>query len=166
MLVVALRWVSKRGYVTRIGLAFVTGLAVFEGWAGITRALKEARNTTPYREITNALADQLPAYSRLLISQPYWLGLAGFETRSINLVYVQTPSSSLERSMQEVAPDYVILERYFLDPSLVDARASRSAEDLRWWQQFGNYLNQECPDVVLTIPDPSYGTVDVYSCGD
>ncbi len=144
------------------GLALV---AVVEGGWGVARSLRVAGETTPYRQITGALAEAIPPQATVLISQPYWLGLVQYETRSINLPMILEPYVSMESTLASINPDFVVLERYFIDPTIRDSRQSTSPEALEVWRRIKEYLDSNCPTIVLTVGDPSYGIVDVYACG-
>jgi len=153
------RWARDRGLVWRVGLVTVSILAVIEGATGVRNMLRVASQTTPYQEVSDALVSAIPPGSKLLISQPYWLGLAHYENRSINLVTIQRRTVPMERVIGDFSPNYVVVEREFFDED-----RPAQAEDLRWWQSFHQYLQNACPDVVFTRRDPTYGTIDVWSC--
>lgn len=160
------RWTFREGVPTlRAGLALVLVLTLVESGLGITRSLQAARKTTRYEALTSAIAAAIPAHSSVLIAQPYWMGLADYETRSINLAFVKANEVPMREALRELNPDYVVVERSAIDRSITDPRRS---PDPRWthlWSLFAEYLEEECSQRVLAIPDPSYGIIDVYACG-
>ncbi len=149
----------------RLALAGLALAAVVEGGWGVTRSLRVANQTTPYREITSAIADVIPSSATVLISQPYWLGLSQYETRSFNLPVILEPYAPMESTLASIDPDFAVLERYFIDQTIRDPRQSGSPAALELWRRIKVYLDSNCPTVVLTVHDPSYGIVDVYACG-
>jgi hypothetical protein len=164
------RWAAGRDWLWRLALGIVLVAAIWEGAAGVLHSFQVARSTTPYLQVTQAIADSIPAGSRVLAAQPFWLGLVGYDMRSINLVFVlsdphyripQTPS--IEQAIDQVQPDYIVSEDL-----LVEAYA-REPEDgslmVAQWHAFARYLNERCSKVD-TIVNHDYSNVSVYRCGD
>ena len=127
-----------------------------------------ARTTTPYLQLTQAIARSIPAGSRVLVAQPFWLGLVGYDMRSINLVFVlsdphyripQTPS--ITQAIDQVRPDYIVSEDF-----LVQAYAQEPEDGslmVAQWHAFARYLDERCSKVD-TIVNHDYSNVSVYRC--
>lgn len=165
------RWAEHRGgrtaLVGRVALAAVLGLVASEAGWGVARVHVTARQTTPYLQLTEAIASSIPTGSRLLISQPYWLGLkrrGHHELRSLNLVFLAPPSRPLAAVMRELAPDFVVLESYYLERDPTNPRASPgNAPVRRVFLALGAYLEERC-SVTAGHDSESYGLVEVYDC--
>lgn len=155
------QWATHQRFrTTRLAMAAVAGLVVLEGGLGVARSLRAAAGTTPYREITSAIGDVVPTGARVLISQPYWMGLVGHETRSLNLAFVSGDSATVPEALRRIDADVVVVEREFFPSATGGSRSSAAP----LWAAVQRYLAAECPQVLLTIPDATYGTIDVYAC--
>lgn len=143
---------GKTGRTILLGIAF---LCVVEGAVGVTRMLDRAGNATPYTEVTAAIAQHLPPGSRALISQPFWLGLADYETRSLNLPFVMSSSIPIEATLDSIGADYVVVERAFFEPGTSGAHAL--------WQRVKRYLETHCA-LAGTVDGGAYGTIEVHEC--
>ncbi len=152
----------------RQALVLLGVLTVVEGGVAVARTLRAAGQASPYLELCRKIAEKVPAGSRLLISQPYWLGLeeqGDFELRSINLVFVRAASTSVDQALAELAPDAVVIEQYFLAGRSADPRGPPAdSEAKRTFLEIRAYLERSCSEQVEEIPDPDYGTVEVYRC--
>ena len=172
MLMVALAIVSawrsaRERRAWQAGLLVVGGLIILEGGMGVAGALTAARRASPYLQLCAEIAAPLPAGARLLISQPYWLGLEAlgdFELRSVNLVFQYQESMTVAEAMARLEPDYVVIERFFLQPQPGDPRGPPvGSEAAQVFLRLGAYLKRACPDI-RSHDDPVYGTVEVYRC--
>jgi hypothetical protein len=149
----------------------VVGLLIESG-SGVVRNLQVARSTTDYQRLTAAIAAEIPADARLLIAQTYWLGLADYDTLSLNLPFVLSDphyryrypdTPSMEAVMQEIDPDFVVIEHYFLDEYFRDPNSWLNPEVVRRWERFDAYLTRYCR-TVATFPAADYGQTDLFRC--
>ncbi len=160
------RRVSRRGGVARFVLPTLLVLIVAESAAGIAGRHRVASQTTPYLEISKKIAEVIPAGSRVLITQPWWLGLThfGHETLfSVNLLFLYR-DQPIDEIMGRLDPDIVVIEEYFLEGRSTDPRATGNPEARRSFQDLAGYLARHCSREVARIPDLDYGTIGVYDC--
>jgi hypothetical protein len=157
-LVTAWQWATQRKLrVAHLGLTALAVAVVLESGWGIGQMFRVARATTPYLSVTTSISAAIPKGARLLISQPFWLGLAQYETRSLNLLFVDT-TPSLQQGMEQIDPDYVVVERTFLSDQYAGPPAA-----VRRWKDLRQYLETRCGRVE-TIDGGSYGTIEVDHC--
>jgi 4-amino-4-deoxy-L-arabinose transferase-like glycosyltransferase len=158
------RWHRLLGLIA-VGLVIESGL-------NVAHNLQVARSTTAYRPLTAAIAAEISPDARLLIAQTYWLGLADFDTLSLNLPFVLSDphyrfrypdTPSMAAIMQELNPDYIIIEHYFLDEYFRDPKSWLNPDVVRRWETFNSYLQQYCR-VISTIPAHDYGQTDLLQC--
>ena len=149
----------------------VAGLMIESG-SNVVHNLQVARSTTDYQRLTAAIAAEIPADARLLIAQTYWLGLADYDTLSLNLPFVLSDphyryrfpdTPSMEAVMQEIDPDYIVIEHYFLDEYFRDPNSWLNPEVVRRWERFNAYFTTACR-VVATFPAADYGQTDLFQC--
>lgn len=151
----------------RVALSVVLLLAVWEGGAGVAQNLRVARATTPYDQLTATLARVLPPGARVLISQPYWFGLAHYDVRSINLAFVlsdpryRLPPLSMQQAIESIEPDYIVVEDYFLTE--YDRDPTHLPQVVAQWHMFGVYVQQYCTGIAR-VNDDDYGAITVYQC--
>jgi 4-amino-4-deoxy-L-arabinose transferase-like glycosyltransferase len=167
-IVVVWRWAGQRATYARLALGVLLVASLLEGGVGIVHSLQIARSTTPYLQVTQAITRSIPLGSRILASQPYWLGLARYDVRSINLAFVlsdphyQLPRTlSMEQVIEQIDPEYVVVEDEFLTTYAQDP--SRNPWAVAQWRMFGEYLGRHCAGVD-TIADSGYGKITVYRC--
>jgi 4-amino-4-deoxy-L-arabinose transferase-like glycosyltransferase len=152
-----LRWLT--------GAVFL--LAVGEGAAGVAHGLVLAHAATPYAEVTAAAARAIPEGARVLIPQPYWMGLRGFTTRSLVLVHLLADSRchpgggapSMEEAWQQVGADYLIEEDRFVS---YRNPANPAVEAL--WRDFVRVARSRCPAAVGRVAVPGYEAAMIYRC--
>ena len=160
-------WAALRGGAWRYVLTGVLALTAIEGGWGIARVHASARQTTPYLELSEAISSSIPRGSRVLITQPYWLGLKRFghdELRSLNLIFLTPREQTMESIMAELDPDFVVIESYYLELDPTNPRASPGNIDVRRvFLALGAYLEERC-SVAARHESPSYGRVDVHDC--
>ncbi len=141
---------------------------VFEGASAIGRELAEARRTTPYAELSRRLAALIPAGSRVVGMQHYWLGLAEKFPD-----YAVVPfHHALRRYMGTPVPFELAIERshpdvFLLDPVLSDVLRSGAPADpeiqaLR--ESVRDWLSRR-GRLIATLDDPSYGRFEIYTVG-
>ncbi len=167
LIIEAWRWTAGRKP-WRLALVLLGVLTAVEGGAATSRRLNVARETSPYLELCRRIADTMPPGARALISQPYWLGLeklGDFELRSINLVFLRAGSMSVDEALEELAPDIVVIEDYFLEDRAGDRRGPPpGSKAKRTFLEIRVYLERYCSEQVERLPDRDYGTVGVYRC--
>jgi len=152
-----------RGTAVRLGLGVLACIAAFESAIGLSQTVEAGRETTPYQEITEQIDEPIPENSLLLISQPYWLGLAHHQTRSLNLLFVDDARTPMEAMMERLNPDFVVVEAYFLDPQSSDPRASTAPQHIARWLELRAFLDGSC-QLVRAIENSFYGRVEVHDC--
>ncbi|MEM7583769.1 MAG: glycosyltransferase family 39 protein [Acidobacteriota bacterium] len=159
-------WRGGRAMRYLVGVVLVLLLA--ESGAGVLAMHQKARSVTRYEAISSAIAAELPAGGKGLISQPYWLGLTrhGYrDLRSVNLVFLQPPSTPVAEIMRQLAPDWVVIESYYFERDATDPRASPGNEPVRRrFLELGEYLASQCRGRRVEPPSPDYGSVEVYDC--
>jgi hypothetical protein len=171
VVVTAWRWAAKRSMSARRLIQGVIGLvlvaAIIEGGVGVAGSIRQAHATTPYDQVTQEITRAIPSRSRLLISQTYWLGLADFDVRSINLAFVlsdpryrHTHQLTMEQAIQQIDPDYIVVEDYFLKLPA----GSTTPRVMAQWQALMAYMGNHCADIVTTVPTQDYGIIRVYRC--
>lgn len=157
-----------RGRAARIALPAVLALVVFESSVGLASMRQIASGTTRYMELSEAISTALPPGQRGLISQPFWLGLTRHghrDLRSINLLFLDPPTTSVADSMARLAPDWVVIEGYYFERDATDPRASPGNVGVRQrFLEFGSYLVAHCSRTEVQHPSPDYGTIEVYDC--
>jgi 4-amino-4-deoxy-L-arabinose transferase-like glycosyltransferase len=159
------RW---RPTLVRVGLSAVLALALVEGALGVGQSWQMARAATDYGALTAALNQAIPPGSRVLLAEPYWLGLASYEARSIQLPFLLSdPRFSpqprpLAVVLEELRPDFVVTEERLLD--IYAREASQVGENAQNWRELDEFLLRSCPLVVATVSTPDYGDVKVYAC--
>lgn len=167
------RWTAgRRGW--RTALAAIGVLVTIEGAAGVARVLKTAASSSDYLELCAEIARPIPPASRLLVSQPYWLGLekAGvrdehhFEMQSVNLVFLLAKTTTVEEVLDRLDPDAVVIESYFFDPTSTDPRGPPpESESKRTFLEIAAYLDRHCGEV-HRVENSDYGEVLIFLCGD
>jgi hypothetical protein len=154
--------------VVRSALTLVLIFAVLEGVFGIAQSWRAARTTTRYATLSQRLNASMQPGATVLLAEPYWLGLAQYEARSIQLAFLLSDERyyadppSLSAVLADLSPDYVVteerlLENYGRDPDDTSANALD-------WRELDAYLQAHCPLVAADLTMPDYGEVKVYQC--
>jgi hypothetical protein len=139
-----------------------------EGAVGVGASWQAARATTPYADLSAQLDAAIRPGSKILLAEPYWLGLADRDARSIQLAfllsdpryYAQPPA--MGDVLQDLRPDYVITEERLLDIYARDP--SDVSENALDWRELDAYLLAHCPVVAVDLLTADYGEVKVYQC--
>ena len=83
-----------------------------------------------------------------MIAQPFWLGLAQYQARSINLAFVLSDpqygyehTPSMEQVMMQINPEYVV-EDY--NPNTFANAPAQYNWAIAQWTMFLDYLAQHC----------------------
>jgi hypothetical protein len=131
---------------------------------------RQAAQTTPYLVFTARLAGHLPAGSRVLALQHYWLGLAEFRYRTllvptflVSARHTARPIpfyQALARCQSNVIIIDEMMQRYF------DAIAPPDHPDHHIWADFQQYLLDHQAHTLARFQDPSYGRVTIYQLRD
>lgn len=165
------RWAGRSARLTRFALGVALFAALVEGGIGVITSFQMANSTTPYRHITDAITQVIPPDGRILMSQVPWFGLADYDVRSANLVFVlsdphygyaQTPS--MDEVLRWIDPDYIVMEDRLLKAYLREPEAFPSDKIVMQWRTFDEYIQRHCGTVVTAIAAPDYGDVTVYRC--
>ncbi len=166
------RWATARPRWVRAAWGVVLALVVVEGGLGVARSLRAARATTPYRQVTAALADHLPPRARLLVDEVFWFGLLSHPARSIHLAFLLADARyyaappSIAQIIDQIRPDYVVAQDYFLDEYLRPGAPFQNPTSVEQWNALRDYLRAHCPHTTFTLDDASYGRVSLYRCGE
>ena len=168
----AVRWLwDQKGWrptLVRGVLAVLLLVALLEGVVGVSQSWQAARATTPYAALSARLRAAIRPGARVLLAEPYWLGLTDHEARSIQLAFLLSDAHYFSQppAMAEVLrglhPDYVVTEERLLDIYGRDPdQVSDNAQD---WRELDAYLRQHCPIIAAELATPDYGEVKVYQC--
>jgi 4-amino-4-deoxy-L-arabinose transferase-like glycosyltransferase len=159
-----LRWVC----------GIVLAAVVVEGGVGLAQMLRNARAASPYQRFADAVAQVLPPRARVMMVGFYWIGLAQYDVRSLDLPFRFTNPNfykpqplSMEQALQRVAPNYVLVdplvEKYVFDP----VQPGDSTILLQQKRAITQSLHQHCATLVATVDGPEYadyGPMKVYRC--
>jgi 4-amino-4-deoxy-L-arabinose transferase-like glycosyltransferase len=148
-------------------MAAVLLAVVGEGGIGIGHALARAGATTSYATAVAAAASSVPAGARVLISQPYWMGLQGYTARSAMLpVFLADPrchphdeTPSIDEALRHAQVEYAMLEDRFVD---YRNRENTRVEDLM--RRLERAVRLRCPAAIGRIAVPDYDAATVYRC--
>jgi 4-amino-4-deoxy-L-arabinose transferase-like glycosyltransferase len=153
----------------RTALVGLLTLAALEGVYGVTQSWRMAQASTPYAALREGLRRSIAPGARVLLAEPYWLGLADRDARSIQLAFLMSDARyypqppAMAQVLAGLAPDYVVTEERLLDNYARDpAETSDNAQD---WRELDAFLRQHCSTVALDLVTPDYGEVKVYRCG-
>ena len=157
---------DRRKTSMRVALLVLFALIVGEGTLRVVHAGTMARRAATYDGYTRQIARCIPQGSRVLGLQHYWLGLRQYDYRTwlvpANLTYpaYYSGAMSLDAALDKVDPDIILIDRimarYFesaSDPSH-PARARRQA--------FDAFMARRDAQLVCTIQNQTYGTMNVY----
>lgn len=160
-------WLWDRGKTpTRTALFVLFVVIAIEGATRVGHAAVAARRVIPYDWYTGEVASCIPAGSRVLGLQHYWLGLRQYEYRTwlvpaiyANPLYRQPPVP-LAVSLEQIDPDIILIDRYM--SGFFDA-ATRVDHPMHSTQvQFEAFLASRRAEPMCAIRDPTYGTMKVY----
>ncbi|NJM39631.1 MAG: hypothetical protein HC853_02095 [Anaerolineae bacterium] len=170
----AVQWLwprAARQVWLRAGLLAIGAGLLIESGVGIARHHAIAQATKPYEAVLQPIAAHIPPGTRVLLSQPYWLGLADRETRSVVLALdlvdsrlFPPNSGQLRRTMPQafdlIQPDFVLIEEQFIvgytNPTNPEIEAGMRA--------FAEVLRERCPTRVDTWVEADYGTIHLFRC--
>jgi hypothetical protein len=159
-------------------LSWICGIllvvAVIEGGVGVRQMLRNARAASPYHRFTNAVAQVLPAGARVMMVHLYWIGLAQYDVRSLDLAFRFTNPNdykpqplSMEQALQRIAPQYLLVDPLIQKYVFALAQPGDSALLLEQKRAITQALHQHCAALVATIDGheyADYGPMKVYRC--
>ena len=155
----------------RYALALLVMALTLEGGLSLAKHTQKAHQATPYQQLTDALRTAVPDDARVLLSQTYWLTLNENETPSIVLPFLLSDPQyyplaprPMEEIIAAIDPDYIVVEKYFLEDYVHDPRTAANPWACAKWAQFGAYTRRACPTLVTAVSTPDYGEIRVYRC--
>jgi 4-amino-4-deoxy-L-arabinose transferase-like glycosyltransferase len=157
---------DRRKLSLRIATLVLFALILGEGSLRIVHAATAARRTASYERYTKLIARCIPPGSRVLGLQHYWLGLRQYDYRTwlvpINFTFplYYSEAMPLDAALDTVNPDIILIDRYmarFFDTSRDPAHPSHGRR-----QAFNAFMLRRDARLVCTIPDATYGTMNVY----
>jgi 4-amino-4-deoxy-L-arabinose transferase-like glycosyltransferase len=161
----------RAGRWVHLALGLALAAALVEAGAGLLTSYRIAQSTTPYRRLTESIRRVIPPDARVLASHVVWFGLADYDFRSINLVFVLSdpqygydPAPSVEQTVRQLDPDYVIVEERLLKTYLRPPVSAPDATVAETWRSLDAYIQRYCPRVATRVPAADYGDVVVYHC--
>ena len=155
-------WSRRGGPPVAAAVTILIGALSVEAAWGFARTFSVARDATPYASLAERIGSATPP-GRVMLSQSYWLGFSDREALSLNLLWHLSRSGSIAQTLMDLSPRAVVLERYFLDPTTEDPRASSNPEDLARWGELKQFIDAHCR-LLTSIDDPSYGIIDIHRC--
>lgn len=173
-LVQAWGWAGERATWLRWVGGVVLLAALLESGAGVAQLLRNAQSASPYQRFTGAVAQHIPPGARVMMVHFYWIGLAQFEARSLDLPFrfsnpnfYKLQPLSMAEALRRVAPTHLLVdplvEKYVIDPN----QPGDSAILLQQKRAITQAIHQHCTDLVATIDGPEYtdyGPLKVYRC--
>ena len=142
-----------------------------EGAAGIANSFQMGAATTPYQAIVDAVRRAIPSGARVVSSHVAWFGLAGYDMRSANLVFVLSDPQygyarmlSVDEVLQHIDPEYIVMEDRLLKTYLREPASLPDERVVTLWRMFDEYIQRHCGDIAARVPAPDYGDVTVYHC--
>jgi hypothetical protein len=168
------RWAGGRARWLHWVCSILLVAVVLESGVGVRQMLRNASAASPYQRFTDAVARVLPAGARVMMVHLYWIGLAQYDARSLDLAfrftnpdYYKPQPLSMEQALQRIAPEYVLvdplIEKYVFDP----VQPGDSASLLGQKRAITLALHQHCATLVATVDGPEYGDyapMKVYRC--
>jgi 4-amino-4-deoxy-L-arabinose transferase-like glycosyltransferase len=168
------RWAARHARVWRWLCVVVCVATVLEAAAGVVRSLRVAQSASPYMQFTQDVGQLIPPGARIMAVHMYWIGLAEFDMRSLDLPfrfsnpnYYKPQALTMEQAMQQIAPTYLLvdplIENYIFYPiqQIDDPLLKRQI------QEFTRSVFQHCTGIVATVDRPeyaSYGPMKIYRC--
>jgi 4-amino-4-deoxy-L-arabinose transferase-like glycosyltransferase len=151
---------------TRILLAILFVLAVWEGLRAEIRIRTLAQTTTPYAQFTAEIASYLPAGSKVLGMPDFWLGLPRQEYTCIlvpidwtNPHYVADPLTFGEAA-QRLRPDFILFDQTMLN--LMQETGNPNSDLYPLNQQISEYLREQGAFLAARLYDRTYGWLEIY----
>lgn len=170
-LVAAAGWIALWRFLNACGWKLVLFLVFYavmvEGGLRINTIQKQAAQTTPYRSLALIINSWLPANSRVMGLQDYWLGMdESIHYRSIlvpidwtNPDYVAHPISFKEAA-EVIPPDYLLIDEPIIDLISEESNPDSGLYDLA--RQMDEYLRFRHGRIVNQLNDPTYGRIYLF----
>lgn len=158
------KWCRQKLKYGRRIIQIIAILIISESIFHIYASMQNAAKTTPYLAVTSQIASHLHPDKKILISQPYWLGLSSYKTVSVNLPWIMAYTSgdhdrlSMCKAIDSVNPEMIVIETEFLESKVSSDSLVHSL-----WQDFARCLAQHCQSN-SKIKDPTYGEIGIYTC--
>jgi hypothetical protein len=159
-------WDRRRTLAPRVALGVLGSLIVAQGGVAVVRAHEEALHTTPYDFYEAQVARCIPAGSRVLGLQHYWLGLRQYSFRTWLLpIGLSTPRFtdhpiSFEEAIDFIHPDVILVDRSISE--MFGEAASPTHRNHRFYTGFEDFKAHRHVEPGCIIHDPTYGTMEVY----
>jgi 4-amino-4-deoxy-L-arabinose transferase-like glycosyltransferase len=153
----------------RAALGLILAAVAVEGALGVGQSWQAARATTPYAALSGTIGRAIHPGARVLLAEPYWLGLVDHQARSIQLPFLLADqryfprSRSLPEVLLSLQPEYVVTEERLLD--IYGRDPDQVSENAQNWRMLDAFLRQHCPLVAAELRTADYGDVRVYRCG-
>ena len=150
----------------RIVMVVLFALILGEGSLRIAHAATAARHTASYERYTSVIARCIPAGSRVLGLQHYWLGLRQYDYRTwlvamnLTLPRYYSEAMPLDAALDQVAPDVILIDRIMAAHFERARDPDHAFHDRR--RAFDAFMLRRDARLVCTIPDTTYGTMNVY----
>jgi hypothetical protein len=168
-LVVLTTWAGANGRVWQYSLALLLLLALAEGLSLTLKNLQAAQAATSYADVTTEIKSYLPGQARIIMHHGYWLGLAGYDAYSLDLLFILSDPAygfsnppTIDQLIQQLAPDYIIVADHLLksyqQPALLP-----SLELAQKWQALDSYLQQQC-QLNGEVQTADYGLIFIFAC--
>jgi len=160
-------WSWDRGSrLLRSAVAIVLTLILIEGGTRIAHAQGSARRIDNYDAFAADIARCIPAGSRVLGLQHYWLGLRQYPYRTwlmaVNLahpLYYHDPMT-LDAALDRIDPDIILVDFYM--GRFLRAAADPDHPSHRTKAEFDVFLARRSAKQVCTIENRTYGSMIVY----
>jgi hypothetical protein len=149
-----------------IALSIAVVLSAAEGLGRAAHARLAAEHVSDYESYTAQIASCIPAGSRVLGLQHYWLGLRQFEFRTWLLPFnLSRPGwyhepLTLAQALRRVAPSVVLIDRYIA--TLLDENGSSGRPLYQDVVDVKQFMAESGARFMCDIKDRSYGTMLVY----
>ena len=159
-------WDRWRMRVLRAALLALGGLIVEQGGAAVLHAHEEAMHAIPYDVYEAQVARCIPAGSRVLGLQHYWLGLRQYPFRTWLLpIGLATPRFtsrpiSFEDALDVVHPDAILVDHNISE--MMGEAASPTHRNHPYYTGFQDFIAHRHVKLVCVIRNQTYGTMEVY----
>lgn len=157
---------DRRESSSRIVILVLFALILGEGSLRIVHAATAARRTATYERYTSVIARCIPPGSRVLGLQHYWLGLRQYDYRTwlvaVNFTFPRYYSEAmpLDAALDKVDPDFILIDRIMAAYFEAARDPDHPSHDRR--RAFDAFMLRRDARLVCTIPDTTYGTMNVY----
>jgi 4-amino-4-deoxy-L-arabinose transferase-like glycosyltransferase len=157
---------DRRARFARIVMLVLFALILGEGAVRIVHAAAAARRATSYERYATVITRCIPPGSRVLGLQHYWLGLRQYDYRTWLLPVIYTfphyypDAMPLDAALDRVNPDIILVDRIMAAFFEAAREPSHPLHDRRL--AFDAFMLRRNARLACTIPDETYGTMEVY----